>query len=120
MNNILIGGPRKEVGKLFELLLWRPDRNFSNVYSLDKCIKQAKMANPDLLIVDGSIDTPERCFNALAELKEAPETSDIPIVVLTDPAQDGEERARLLLVADDHIPEPFSPGEIKSITEQFI
>jgi DNA-binding response OmpR family regulator len=120
MNNILIGGPRKEIGKLFELLLWQPDRNFSTVYSLDKCIKQAKFANPDLLIVDGAIDTPERCFNALVELKESPETADIPIVLLTDPARDGEERARLMLVADEQIPEPFNPGEIKSITEQFI
>jgi DNA-binding response OmpR family regulator len=120
MINVLIGGQRKEVGKLFEMLLWQPDRNFSNAYSLDRCIKQVKIAPPDLLIIDSSIDTPERCFGALAELKETQATADIPIVLLTDPRHDCEERSRLMLVADDHIPEPFNPGEIKSIAEQFI
>lgn len=120
MYNILIGGQRKEVGKLFELLLWQPDRTFTNAYSLERCIEQARASAPDLLIIDSDIDTPRRCFDALAELKEARETAGIPIVLLTDPARDSEGKARLILVADDHIPEPFNPGEIKTVAEQFI
>lgn len=120
MYNILIGGQRKEVGKLFELLLWQPNRTFTNAYSLERCVNQAKTSTPDLLIIDSAIDTPERCFNALAELKEGQETAEIPIILLTDPAHDNDDRARLVLVADDQIPEPFNPGEVKTKTEQFI
>lgn len=120
MNNILIGGQRKEVAKLFELLLWKPDRSISNAYSLEKCIKQTKVSLPDLLIIDGAIDTPERCFQALKKLKEISNTSSIPIVLLTDPAHDNEEKDRLIIFADGQIPEPFNPRKIKLITEQFI
>lgn len=120
MNHILIGSGRKEVGKLFEMLLWQPDRVFTNVVSLDKCLKQVKFTAPDLLVIDGGIDTPERSFEALAELKEDEVTADIPIVVLTDPENDCEEKAKLLLAADDHIEEPFNPAEVKSVAEQFI
>jgi CheY-like chemotaxis protein len=120
MNNVLIGGPRKEICKLFELLLWQSDRTFTNAVSLDRCVKQTQSALPDLLIVDATIDTPERCFNALAQLKQDQETAGVPIVVITDPVRDGEATARLMLVADEHIQEPFNPAEIKSIVAQFI
>lgn len=120
MNHILIGSSRKEVCKLFEMLLWQPDRVFSNAGSLERCLTQINMTPPDLLVIDGSIDTPERSFTALAQLKESQDTGDIPIVVLTDPENDCEEKAKLLLGADDHIQEPFNPAEIKTIAEQFI
>jgi putative two-component system response regulator len=120
MNNILIGGLRKEIGKLFELLLWQPDRTFSTAYSLERCMKQARTLSPDLLIIDSGIDSQERCFDALAELKETAATADIPIVLLTSAGEEGQATERLLLVADDHIPEPFNPAEIKTISEQFI
>lgn len=120
MNHILIGSTRKEVCKLFEMLLWQPDRVFTTAGSLDKCLKQVNVAPPDLLVIDGSIDTPERSFEALAQLKEGHGTGDIPIVVLTDPENDCEEKAKLLLGADDHIQEPFNPAEIKTVAEQFI
>jgi hypothetical protein len=38
MYNILIGGQRKEIGKLFVMLLWKPNRAFTNAYGLDGCI----------------------------------------------------------------------------------
>ena len=120
MKNILIGGPRNEVGKLFEMLLWQPDRIFTTVGSLDKCMSQLKIVPPDLVVIDGSIDTPQRSFMALVQIKENQDTGDIPIVVLTNPANDCEEKAKLLLAADDHIQEPFNPAEIKTITEQFL
>jgi len=120
VRNILIAGHRKEVGKLFEMLLWQPDRMFTNTHSLDKLVKQSHMTPVDLLIVDGNIDTPERCFETLATLKESAVTGDIPIVLVTDPASENEEKARLKLAADAHISEPFNPGEIKAVAEQFI
>ena len=120
MFNILIGGQRKEIGKLFELLLSKPDRTFTNAYTLDKCIQQATDPSTDLLIFDGSIDTPERCFNALTELKRNQATADIPIVLLTDPAHDSEQKKRLMLTADAQLQEPFSPSEIKKVVENFI
>ncbi|WP_303720212.1 hypothetical protein [Malonomonas rubra] len=120
MRHILIGSARKEVCKLFEMLLWQTDRTFTNAYALNKCLHQVKFSAPDLIIMDGSIDTPERSFKALSMLKEDPATADIPIVLLTEPARDGEEKARLLLAADASLPEPFNPSEIKSLTEQFL
>jgi len=118
--NILIGGERTEIGKLFELLLWKPDRIFKNVPTLEKFIRQAKNTLPDLLIIDRSIDTHEHCFDALTTLKESQKTADIPIILLTDPARDGEEKSQLTLAVDARIKEPFNPTEIKTITEQFI
>lgn len=120
MTHIMIASARKEVCKLFERLLWKPTSGFTNASSLDKCIRQLGTLSPELLIVDGEIDTPDRCFELLAELKESPGTEELPIVVLNDPERDGEEKSRLLLVADDHIPEPFNPGEVKTIVEQFL
>jgi len=66
VNHILIGSSRKEVCKLFEMLLWQPDRVFSNAGSLERCLTQINMTPPDLLVIDGSIDTPELIENFIA------------------------------------------------------
>lgn len=120
MSNILIGAQRKEIAKLFELLLWQTGRTFKHVSTLEKIICQAKTSSPYLLIIDISIDTPEHCLNALTELKENQTTADIPIILVTDPTRDCEENSKLLLASDAQFQEPFKPAEIKTVIGQFM
>ncbi len=74
---------------------------------------RAEVANrrPDLLLVDWMLpDTSGLEFTR--ELKRDRETSELPVIMLTARAEEGDKVAGLEGGADDYITKPFSPREL--------
>lgn len=74
-------------------------------------LKAARNSPPDLVILD--LMLPEmRGEDVCRELKSAPATALIPVIMLTARAQPDERVAGLELGADDYVTKPFSPREL--------
>ena len=120
MKKILIGGSRLEISKLFELLLWQPDRHFASAETAEQCLAMARKSLPDLIVVDIGIADLLECHELIVNLKSVPEIADKPLLLVTDPQQNNPVFTSLLELVDGVLPEPFNPKEIKSTTEQYI
>jgi len=66
---------------------------------------------PDIVLVDWMmprLSGPEVC----ARLREAPQTAQVPVILLTAKAQESDMQAGLAAGADDYALKPFSPREL--------
>ena len=82
---------------------------------------RAEVANkrPDLLLVDWMLpDTSGLEFTRA--LKRDRETSELPIIMLTARAEEGDKIAGLEGGADDYITKPFSPKDLASRVEALL
>ena len=75
--------------------------------ALDMCIAE----QPDLVLLD--LLMPKMSgITVCRELRAAPETKDMKIVILTALAQESDKQSALLAGADDFITKPFSPTQL--------
>jgi DNA-binding response OmpR family regulator len=76
-----------------------------------EAIEQAKEMKPDLIMLD--IRMPKMTgYEACRVLKGNPDTSDIPVVILSAKGQDGEIQEGIEAGADHYIVKPFAPEEL--------
>jgi two-component system phosphate regulon response regulator PhoB len=74
---------------------------------------------PNLIVLD--IAMPELSgLDALAELKAAPLTSSIPVILLTARATSGDVQAGLAAGASEYLTKPFSPQELAARVAAFV
>jgi DNA-binding response OmpR family regulator len=74
-------------------------------------IEMARSARPDVVISD--IMMPKKSgLDLVTELKRDPETSGIPIILLSAKAQIADVRAGVDAGADDYITKPFEPLDL--------
>ncbi|MEY2591924.1 MAG: hypothetical protein QOJ67_3908 [Acidimicrobiaceae bacterium] len=74
-------------------------------------IEVARNDRPDLIVSD--IMMPKRSgLELVAELKGDPDTSDIPIILLSAKAQNADVRSGLDSGADDYVTKPFEPLDL--------
>ena len=77
----------------------------------DEGLLRAQNDHPDVVISD--IMMPRRDgLQLLADLKEGPDTQDLPVILLSAKAQKTEVQQGLELGADDYITKPFDPLEL--------
>ena len=77
-----------------------------------EALEQIKKLELDLVISD--VMMPEMDGNQLTQrIKNTPETSHLPIILLTAKTQDEERKQSLLLGADDYIKKPFKLSELE-------
>lgn len=68
----------------------------------------------DLDLIISDVMMPEMDGNELTRrLKEEPNTSHLPIILLTAKTQDSERKESMLLGADDYITKPFKMGDLE-------
>jgi CheY-like chemotaxis protein len=74
---------------------------------------------PDLVVLD--IAMPELSgLEALAQLKAAPLTSSIPVILLTARATSGDVETGLAAGAAEYLTKPFSPQELAARVAAFV
>ena len=74
-------------------------------------IEVARSDRPDVIVSD--IMMPKRSgLELVTELKGDPDTSDIPIILLSAKAQNADVRSGLDAGADDYITKPFEPLDL--------
>jgi DNA-binding response OmpR family regulator len=76
-------------------------------------LKKARSIEPDLILLD--LVLPELDGFAVSEtLRKAPETADIPIILLTGLTSEFTRYAGLETGANEYVTKPVSPGELLS------
>jgi two-component system phosphate regulon response regulator PhoB len=73
----------------------------------------AQELEPDLVLLDWMIPRmtgPEVCL----ALRQKPETSKLPVILLTAKAQEADVQRGFATGADDYVSKPFSPRELVS------
>jgi DNA-binding response OmpR family regulator len=74
-------------------------------------IEVARQDRPDVIVSD--IMMPKRSgLELVSELKGDPDTSDIPIILLSAKAQNADVRTGLDSGADDYVTKPFEPLDL--------
>jgi DNA-binding response OmpR family regulator len=74
-------------------------------------IEVARNDRPDIIVSD--IMMPKRSgLELVAELKGDPDTSDIPIILLSAKAQNADVRSGLDSGADEYVTKPFEPLDL--------
>jgi len=96
---------------ILELVRYNLAREGYQVHSAstgESAIDQAKSINPNLIILDLMLPGMDG-LEVARVLKQNPDTSHIPIVMLTAKGDDADIVAGLELGAEDYITKPFSP-----------
>ena len=108
---ILVVDDEKDIVELLQYNLEKEGYKISSVFSGEQCLKNVKTELPDLILLDlmlPEIDGLDVC----KILKSNPQTSDIPIVMLTAKGEETDIVLGLELGADDYITKPFNLREL--------
>ncbi len=99
---------------LVELIRYNLDKEGFDVVSTpdgEEALVLAEEERPDLVVLDWMIANLSG-IEVCRRLRRAPETSGLPIIMLTARAEEGDRVRGLETGADDYVTKPFSPREL--------
>jgi len=108
---ILVVDDEKDIIELLQYNLEKEGYRIGCAYSGEKCLENVKNELPDLILLDlmlPEIDGLDVC----KFLKNNPQTSHIPIIMLTAKGEETDIVLGLELGADDYITKPFKVREL--------
>ena len=108
---ILVVDDEKDIVELLQYNLEKEGYKISAVFSGEQCLENVKTELPDLILLDlmlPEIDGLDVC----KILKNNPQTSHIPIIMLTAKGEETDIVLGLELGADDYITKPFKVREL--------
>jgi two-component system phosphate regulon response regulator PhoB len=117
VKTILIADDDEDLRLLVQVTLENPTYRILTAVNGRKAVEAVNQHRPDLLIIDWMMPGLNGC-EAVAHLRENPETASIPVVMLTaKDSLDAKEEAASLALAG-YLAKPFSPLElIKKVRE---
>ena len=104
---ILVVEDEVELVKALQIRLEASGYEVLAAYDGMEGLEKAKKENPDLIILDIMMPKMDG-YATLSKLKEAGETKDIPVIMLTAKAQSDDVARSMQLGAADYIAKPFS------------
>ncbi len=111
LKRILVIEDEKDIQDLLQLYLKRDGYDVHIAKDGESGLRKAIQEPYDLVLLDlmlPQMDGLEICRN----LRSRPQTSDIPIIMLTAKAEESDRIVGLEIGADDYITKPFSPREV--------
>jgi len=108
---ILVIEDEKDIRELLQLYLKREGYDLQIAKDGETGLRKACKERYDLVLLDlllPQMDGLEICRN----LRSRPETSHIPIIMITAKAEESDRIVGLEMGADDYITKPFSPREV--------
>jgi two-component system cell cycle response regulator DivK len=97
--------------KIVRQLLGRTSYRLIEAFDGEAGVTTARAERPDLIIMD--IQLPRLSgLEATRQLKAAPETADVPIIVITSFALAGDEQKAREAGAAAYLAKPYSPREL--------
>jgi two-component system alkaline phosphatase synthesis response regulator PhoP len=106
--NVLVVEDEPDIAELIEYNLLKNGFSVNLAVSGEEALAQAREAPPHLVILDlmlPGVDGLEVC----RRLKKDPQTSDVPVIMVTAKGEESDVVTGLELGADDYIVKPFSP-----------
>lgn len=79
----------------------------------EEALRLVREAKPDLLVLDKVMPKLDG-FEVIRALSEDPQTSEVPIVMLTERTNEDDVLGGLSLGVADYMPKPFSPHELSA------
>ncbi|MFH1729590.1 MAG: response regulator transcription factor [Pseudomonadota bacterium] len=108
---ILIIEDDKDLNNLLQYNLKREGFEVDSFYSGKGAIERVHEFNPDLIVLD--IMLPKTSgFKICKQLREKPDTENIPVIMLTAKSEEDDRVKGFELGADDYVTKPFSPIEL--------
>ena len=120
MKKVLIVDDQLEVRELVEVTLRTEDYQIFQAENGENAIKMAKAERPDLIIMDIMMPGGMDGIEATRILKNAPETKDCIVIMLTAKGQEIDRQKGFEAGADDYFAKPFSPLELINKVEEVI
>lgn len=111
MKSVLIADDDSLLIKLLEFKFERKGYQATCVEDGVAALEYARTVPPDVIVLDGMMPGMDG-FEVLRQLKELPETRDIPVIMLTARKQEKDVVTGLSLGATDYLVKPFSPDEL--------
>ena len=108
---ILVIEDEKDIQELLQLYLKREGYDVRIAKDGETGLRKASQERYDLILLDlmlPQVDGLDICRN----LRSRPQTSDIPIIMITAKAEESDRIVGLEIGADDYITKPFSPREV--------
>ncbi len=108
---ILVVEDEKDIRELLQLYLKRDGYDVHIAKDGETGLRKASQERYDLILLDlmlPQVDGLEVCRN----LRSRPQTSDIPIIMITAKVEESDRIVGLEMGADDYITKPFSPREV--------
>lgn len=85
----------------------------------EEALESCRRELPDLVFLDLLMPKMDG-YAVCRELKMAPDTADIKVVMLTAMAQEADRRTALRIGADDYMTKPFSPTALLAKVEEML
>lgn len=114
---VLVVDDERHIVRLVQVNLERQGYDVLTAYDGVECLEKAKSEKPDLIVLDVMMPRMDG-FEALQRLKTDPETSYIPVIMLTARAQDRDVLQGYQYGADLYLTKPFSPLELISLVKR--
>lgn len=114
---VLVVDDERHIVRLVQVNLERQGYEVLTAYDGVECLEKAKAERPDLIVLDVMMPRMDG-FEALQRLKTDPETSHIPVIMLTARAQDRDVLKGYQYGADLYLTKPFSPLELISLVKR--
>ena len=99
---------------LAELLVWhfqREDFDVAHTIDGEEALLLAKERTPDIVLLDWMVEGLSG-IEVCRRLRRAPETQNVPIIMLTARGEEEDRIRGLETGADDYVTKPFSPREL--------
>lgn len=120
MKKILIVDDQVEVRELVEVTLRSGDYQVLQAENGKKAIEIARAEKPDLIIMDIMMPGDTDGLEATRVLKNDPQTTGCPIIILTAKGQEDDREQGLEAGADDYFVKPFSPLQLIQKVEEVL
>ncbi len=114
---VLVVDDERHIVRLVQVNLERQGYEVLTAYDGVECLEKAKSEQPDLIVLDVMMPRMDG-FEALQRLKSDPETSHIPVIMLTARTQDRDVLQGYQYGADLYLTKPFSPMELLSLVRR--
>ncbi len=114
---VLVCDDEKAIVRLIQVNLERMGYDVVVAYDGKEALEKLRSLTPSLIMLDVMMPHVDG-YEVLRSIRRDPRLADIPVIMLTVQAQDGDESAGLELGASMYMTKPFNPQDLRRFLEQ--
>ncbi|MGQ9631372.1 MAG: response regulator [bacterium] len=124
-NKVMIVDDDPDIVEVMKTILESNDYDVSVAYNGTECLQKVGSEKPDLIILDVMMDEKTEGFHVSYKLRQNPQTSKIPILMLTAIGHEtgfkfSPETDEDFLPVDDYVEKPIQPKDLLAKVRKLI